>query len=185
MIKYKLTMRGKIVLTLLCTLAVLCTFYGISAWQNRTSPLDNNASIEVIDQKPPEVKPPTPPVEKEDAIEQLKVHVFFEPDKADISKEYHEGLDVFSNTALKQSNVKIQIEGNCALVLPDTEHQKQLNYSFSVRRAQAVANYLEARGVDPNRFVIIGNGSNKPLKDNSTLENRKQNRRVDVFFKTE
>ena len=39
-------------------------------------------------------------------------------------------------------------------------------------------------GIDPNRIIVIGNGSSKQIGDNNTEAGKIQNRRTDVFFKT-
>ncbi len=52
--------------------------------------------------------------------------------------------------------------------------------NLSKKRAQAVADYLiNEHGFDKNRFIIIGNGPDKPIADNSTDEGRGKNRRTD------
>ncbi len=48
------------------------------------------------------------------------------------------------------------------------------------RRAKAVADYLEAQGVDASRMTITNGGVNDPVGDNKTAEGRKQNRRVEI-----
>jgi NitT/TauT family transport system substrate-binding protein len=43
-----------------------------------------------------------------------------------------------------------------------------------------VADYLITQhGFDPNRFVVIGNGQDKPIEDNTSEEGRAKNRRTD------
>jgi len=54
------------------------------------------------------------------------------------------------------------------------------NLKLSERRAQAVVDYLAAKGVASGRVTAIGMGETKPLADNSTEEGRAQNRRVTI-----
>jgi outer membrane protein OmpA-like peptidoglycan-associated protein len=54
---------------------------------------------------------------------------------------------------------------------------------LSLSRANAVLSYLEKKNIDSNRIVVIGNGSNKPIKANTTEEERQFNRRVEISFK--
>ena len=51
---------------------------------------------------------------------------------------------------------------------------------LSKKRSQAIANYLEQRGVSANRIVVQYFGEEKPVADNETKEGRQQNRRVEM-----
>ncbi len=54
------------------------------------------------------------------------------------------------------------------------------NVLLSQKRAQAVASFLiNTYGFDRNRFVIVGNGPDNPVADNSTASGRAKNRRTD------
>ncbi len=52
------------------------------------------------------------------------------------------------------------------------------NQDLSERRAQAVASYLEGKGIGQGRLTISGAGESQPIADNSTREGRAENRRV-------
>jgi phosphoglucosamine mutase len=54
------------------------------------------------------------------------------------------------------------------------------NNILSEDRANAVANYLVAKGVARKRFTIEGYGPAKPIADNGTSAGRAQNRRVEI-----
>lgn len=54
------------------------------------------------------------------------------------------------------------------------------NQPLSLGRANAVRDYLVLRGVSPRRLSAVGFGSTRPLIDNSTAENRANNRRVEI-----
>jgi len=54
------------------------------------------------------------------------------------------------------------------------------NLKLSERRAQAVVDYLAAKGVAPGRIKAVGYGESKPLADNATEAGRAQNRRVTI-----
>lgn len=192
MVKYRLTKKGRFVLAVLCVFVVCSVALGVTTLQHDKTPNNySNTNLapdtpeKAINQEPPSVDPPKKPEQVEESFKDIKVNVFFEPDLASLKNEYKEALNGFSDTALDHKDLKIQIEGNCAAVTSERKNQKQINYAFSVLRAQAVANYLKLQGVDPSRFIIVGNGSDKPMKDNSSPEGRNFNRRVDVFFKIE
>ena len=55
------------------------------------------------------------------------------------------------------------------------------NWELSAKRAVSVAvELLKDTGLDKNRMVVVGHADTKPLVDNSTEENRKRNRRVEI-----
>lgn len=84
----------------------------------------------------------------------------------------------FAETAKIFGNAKIRIEGNT-----DNVGGTQMNIELSRKRAQAVADYLRTQyKMDPNRFVIIGNGPSKPVKgceQNQNEDCKAKNRRTD------
>ena len=70
---------------------------------------------------------------------------------------------------------RIRIQGNT-----DNVGNATANKILSSKRAKAVSTYLISQyGFDKNRFVVVGNGPDKPIADNSTDEGRTKNRRTD------
>jgi len=73
------------------------------------------------------------------------------------------------------AGMKVRIEGNT-----DNTGSAALNRDLSYKRAKAVGDYLvKTYNFDPNRFVIVGNGPDKPVTDNTTEEGRAANRRTE------
>lgn len=64
----------------------------------------------------------------------------------------------------------------------DSTGNDAINNPLSYNRAQAVANYLNQRGVAMNRMSVSGQGSRQPIASNDTLEGRAQNRRVEILI---
>lgn len=54
------------------------------------------------------------------------------------------------------------------------------NIGLSLRRANAVADFLTRQGIDRSRMIITGRGESEPVADNRTKEGRHRNRRVEV-----
>lgn len=76
------------------------------------------------------------------------------------------------------ANARIRIEGNT-----DNVGDPNANRELSLKRARAVAEYLEKEHkFSPNRFVIVGNGSDKPVAENSNEQGRAKNRRTEFQF---
>ena len=61
----------------------------------------------------------------------------------------------------------------CTAVFPS-------NWELSAARAASVAKFLASRGLDPKRLVIQGRSEFHPLVANTSEENRRINRRVEV-----
>lgn len=84
----------------------------------------------------------------------------------------------FADVAKAFAGTKIRIEGNT-----DNVGGRAMNQKLSEQRAQSVARYLQTQyGMNANRFVIIGNGPDKPVKGcetNATDDCKRKNRRTD------
>jgi len=84
----------------------------------------------------------------------------------------------FAETAKIFGNSKVRIEGNT-----DNVGSRPMNIELSKKRANAVAEYLQFEyNMNPNRFVIVGNGPDKPVagcESNSTADCKAKNRRTD------
>ena len=81
----------------------------------------------------------------------------------------------FVDIARAFGNSRIRIEGNT-----DSTGDYTRNVQLSRQRAQAVADYFVSEyGMPLNRFVIVGNGPDKPVASNNTDAGRAQNRRTD------
>ncbi len=84
----------------------------------------------------------------------------------------------FADVAKTFGNVRVRVEGNT-----DNVGNKAMNMDLSKKRAQSVADYLSNQyGMDKNRFVIIGNGPDKPVagcETNATEACKSKNRRTE------
>lgn len=76
------------------------------------------------------------------------------------------------------ANARIRIEGNT-----DNVGLRESNVALSKKRAQAVVNYLVSEyGMQKDRFIVVGNGPDKPTKgceSNNTEQCKARNRRTD------
>ena len=65
----------------------------------------------------------------------------------------------------------------------DSTGNDAINNPLSVKRAEAVANFLLSKGVAESQIKSVeGFGSTQPVADNATAEGRAENRRVEIFM---
>ena len=69
----------------------------------------------------------------------------------------------------------IYVDGYC-----DAIGSGEYNLKLSQRRAEAVANYLEEKGIPASRLIPRGFGKTNFVASNDTDEGRTQNRRVEL-----
>ena len=63
----------------------------------------------------------------------------------------------------------------------DSVGDAQYNYQLSQRRADAVANYLQAKyNIPPHKFYLVGIGKDLEVASNTTSAGRAKNRRVEI-----
>lgn len=70
---------------------------------------------------------------------------------------------------------RLQIDG-----YTDSQGPASYNQTLSEHRAQAVADWFLAQGIDPARMTVKGYGEANPVASNATEEGRQLNRRVEV-----
>jgi len=103
----------------------------------------------------------------------IRTHFAF--DSAELTAEDKATLDGVA-TRLKD----LQFVEGTATGHTDSVGTAEYNQKLSERRAQAVVDYLAAKGVGQGRIKAIGMGLTKPIADNATEEGRAQNRRVTI-----
>lgn len=54
------------------------------------------------------------------------------------------------------------------------------NWELSMARAYNVIEYMEKIGIDAKRLAGMGYGENRPMADNSTIQGRAKNRRIEI-----
>ena len=101
--------------------------------------------------------------------------ILFDVDKYNLAEASKENLNQLSETLKKYDDTNILIEGHT-----DSTGSDSYNKELSEKRADEVSGYLKQQGVAGSRITTEGYGENQPVADNSTVEGRQQNRRVDV-----
>jgi outer membrane protein OmpA-like peptidoglycan-associated protein len=101
--------------------------------------------------------------------------ILFDTDSAVVQRSAQSNIADLSKTLNKYPDTEIVIQG-----YTDSTGSPQYNLALSEKRADAVASYLKSEGVKTNRIGTGGFGSENPIADNSTIEGRRANRRVEV-----
>lgn len=107
------------------------------------------------------------------------ISINFESGQFRLSENAKTIIDLqFAEVAKVFGNTKIRIEGNT-----DNVGSQKSNKILSQKRAKSVADYLRTEyGMDPNKFVIVGNGPSKPVvgcETNATETCKAKNRRTE------
>ena len=84
-------------------------------------------------------------------------------------------LNQVADSLAAQPGMKVEIGGHT-----DAQGSDSFNLKLSERRAQAVKDYLIARGIAPERLVAKGYGESQAVDSNETPEGREINRRVEM-----
>ena len=101
--------------------------------------------------------------------------VFFDTEKYNINARSAEALDRLANIFKEYPNSNILIEGHT-----DSTGADAYNLTLSKNRAQAVTDYLRNKGISNTRMDTKWYGESQPKYDNSTVEGRAKNRRVEL-----
>lgn len=121
---------------------------------------------------------PTPEMKTAEAFSSKKVSISFNSGSAVLDENAKSIIQMsFVDLAKSFEKSRIRIEGNT-----DSVGTESSNQALSEKRARAVVSYLvNEHGFDSNRFIVVGNGSKKPVEgaSNDTAEGRAKNRRTD------
>jgi outer membrane protein OmpA-like peptidoglycan-associated protein len=97
----------------------------------------------------------------------------FEVGSAQLSARARAGLTGVAQVLTDYRLTIVSVEGHA-----DGSGDRKANLELSEQRAAAVARFLVAGGVEPDRLVVVGRGSVRPVGDNTTEVGREANRRV-------
>ena len=119
---------------------------------------------------------PEMPEEVKALLEGVAKIVYFDLGKASIKKEGFVKLDEVAEIMKKYSGINYAISSGHA----DSTGSDKLNQELSVKRANAVKDYLVSKGISASNITAEGFGESKPAASNNNSKGRSQNRRVEI-----
>jgi outer membrane protein OmpA-like peptidoglycan-associated protein len=125
----------------------------------------------VVAEAPPPPPPPPPPAKKKIVLRGVN----FDFNKSDIRADAQPILDEAISTLKEYTDITLSVDGYTDGIGTEAYNQK-----LSVRRAQAVADYLAKGGIAAARMAVKGFGKSNPVASNDTAEGRAENRRVEL-----
>jgi outer membrane protein OmpA-like peptidoglycan-associated protein len=102
-------------------------------------------------------------------------NITFGFDSSSLQPQFYPVLDNLARTLSEYNQTIIEVAGHT-----DSTGSDAYNQTLSVRRADAVGNYLMSRGLVRDRFIVTGAGESRPIASNDTEAGRAQNRRVEL-----
>ena len=103
--------------------------------------------------------------------------ITFNTNESVIKSSANRVLDSVAKVAEEYNKTSLRIIG-----YTDSTGNDSINIPLSQKRAAAVAQYLELRGVSAARITAMGMGSQNPIASNATAAGREQNRRVEIYL---
>ena len=115
------------------------------------------------------------PIKKE--AKEILNNIFFDTAKWDLKSESTAELDKLVTLLKANPDLPIEISGHT-----DDVGKEADNLLLSQKRAKSVVDYLAQKGVNILKIKAEGYGKTRPYLPNSSEENRKLNRRIEVKF---
>jgi outer membrane protein OmpA-like peptidoglycan-associated protein len=103
--------------------------------------------------------------------------VLFDSGSTVIKPDFFDDVDLAAALLSLYPNVTLTVVGHT-----DNVGSDEYNLELSRQRAQAVVEYISAKGISPDRLEPIGRGETSPVDTNDTPEGRQRNRRIEVIF---
>ncbi|MGK9476558.1 OmpA family protein [Melioribacter sp. OK-6-Me] len=158
----------------------LCNLYSGLSVEEKALPIDYARIEEIVQRYIPKEVVKEVVVEKPTKEEKrwILVGVNFEFNSAELTAESYPILYDAVKTLLANPDMKVEIQG-----YTDNIGSEEYNKKLSQKRADAVKNYLIAKGVNGDRLTSVGYGESNPIADNKTAEGRAANRRIEFVIR--
>ncbi len=113
------------------------------------------------------------PGSQQDFVVNVGDRVFFESDSSELNSQSRVTLDKQAQWLQQYGNYSFTIEGHA-----DERGTREYNIALGARRAQAVRDYLAARGIPASRMRTVSFGKERPVAVCNDISCWSQNRRA-------
>lgn len=114
----------------------------------------------------------------DDIVLNMPGNVTFDVNQSAVKSNFYPVLNSVGLVLNEYNKTLIDVNGHT-----DSTGSVEYNMGLSNRRAQSVADYLAAQGIEPNRLFTQGFGPHYPVADNATADGRQLNRHVELILK--
>jgi OOP family OmpA-OmpF porin len=150
-----------------------------SSWSKEVATKECNPELFPEEEVAAAPAPPPMPVYEKHTV---SATALFDFDKYALKPEGKEAIHGIDEE-IKSSETKV-IDIN-VVGYTDSIGTEEYNQELSVRRANAVKEFMVSEGIDPGIIDVKGMGEADPVASNSTAEGRAQNRRVEISVAVE
>jgi outer membrane protein OmpA-like peptidoglycan-associated protein len=103
--------------------------------------------------------------------------ILFRFNSSDLNAALYPALDSLMKKIPRNGSIQLQVTGHT-----DNAGAPAYNLTLSVKRANAVAQYMQQHGFGNDIRYINGVGETQPVGDNHSIAGRKKNRRVEIII---
>jgi len=124
--------------------------------------------------KAPPPPPPAPPTYEKFT---LAAEALFDHDKSTVKQAGKDALHALDEKIKSKGATVVDID---VIGHTDSDGSEEYNQALSIRRANAVKDFMVSEGIDASIIDVSGKGELSPIADNRTREGRALNRRVEI-----
>ncbi|MCH8533052.1 MAG: peptidoglycan-associated lipoprotein Pal [Saccharospirillum sp.] len=103
--------------------------------------------------------------------------VYFDFDMYNVRTEFRTVLNAHAMNLIANPNMSVVLEGHT-----DERGTREYNLALGERRSNAVADYLQLRGVSSSQIDTVSYGEERPLALGTTEADYAENRRVEIVY---
>jgi len=141
------------------------------AWKKEDQTVD--CGLVPVAKKAPPPPPAAPTYEKFT----LAAEALFDHDKYVVKQAGKDALHALDEKIKSKGATVVDID---VIGHTDSDGSEEYNQALSIRRANAVKDFMVSEGIDASIIDVSGKGELSPIADNRTREGRALNRRVEI-----
>ncbi len=103
--------------------------------------------------------------------------ILFKFNSSELNTAFYGSLDSLMKKIPRDGSIELQVSGHT-----DNAGTPAYNNILSIKRANAVAHYMQEHGLGNDIRLINGAGESRPIASNQSAEGRRKNRRVEIII---